>query len=530
MRAEVRLTALWWLLLACPNPPPAETDTPPGAEDACPDDPDKLEAGACGCGVPDTDADADGAFDCDDGCPDDAGKIDPGACGCGLPDDDTDTDGLLRCEDNCPDVANAEQGDGDGDAVGDACDNCAVVPNADQADGDGDGTGDLCWCDPTPATCDGGLAGGWPCDDVDLLAHVPFTELGGGAGNDVWGWNDPVSGDEYALVGLDVGLAIVDVTNPYCPVHVATLPTATESSIWRDVETDGDFAYVVSEAAGHGVQVLDLSRLAAIDAVPATLGQDALYDGVGHTHTIAVNAATDRAYAMGTDLCGGGLHIIDVSEPLAARGVGCWGDAGYVHDAQCVVYAGPDSEHVGREICVTANGWDVSVSVVDVTDPAAPIELSRLDYDGGARHEETSAAGAYAHQGWFTEDHAYFLFDDELDEVSGGVPTTTYVFDLRDLDAPAVLGVHRHATTAIDHNQYVRGDRVYQSNYTAGLRILDLAEVDQGVLDEVAWFDVVPEHDAPEFTGTWSNYPFHPSGIVTVNTIAEGFFVVKPRP
>jgi hypothetical protein len=70
--------------------------------DACPEDPNKLEAGACGCGMRDSDIDFDGALDCQEMCPGDPGKTMPGACGCGLADVDTDMDGTLDCDDDCP--------------------------------------------------------------------------------------------------------------------------------------------------------------------------------------------------------------------------------------------------------------------------------------------------------------------------------------------------------------------------------------------------------------------------------------------
>ncbi|MFH1723998.1 MAG: PKD domain-containing protein [Elusimicrobiota bacterium] len=72
------------------------------AQDFCPDDPDKVEPGVCGCGVPDTDSDGDGTLDCNDGCPYDAGKTQPGVCGCGVI-DDGDGDGAIACVDDCDD-------------------------------------------------------------------------------------------------------------------------------------------------------------------------------------------------------------------------------------------------------------------------------------------------------------------------------------------------------------------------------------------------------------------------------------------
>ncbi len=61
---------------------------------------------------------------------------------------DMDNDGVLNATDNCQNVANANQDNEDGDALGDVCDPCPPV--ADNTDGDGDGVGDR--CDPNPAT------------------------------------------------------------------------------------------------------------------------------------------------------------------------------------------------------------------------------------------------------------------------------------------------------------------------------------------------------------------------------------------
>lgn len=89
--------------------------------DLCPDDPNKIAPGQCGCGVPDTDTDSDGTADCNDTCPTDPHKTAPGACGCGVADTDSDVDGVPNCHDNCPNTANPDQRDTNGDGVGDVC-------------------------------------------------------------------------------------------------------------------------------------------------------------------------------------------------------------------------------------------------------------------------------------------------------------------------------------------------------------------------------------------------------------------------
>ncbi len=52
--------------------------------DNCPNDPNKTEAGTCGCGIADTDTDSDGTPDCNDECDDDPNKTEAGTCGCGI--------------------------------------------------------------------------------------------------------------------------------------------------------------------------------------------------------------------------------------------------------------------------------------------------------------------------------------------------------------------------------------------------------------------------------------------------------------
>ena len=104
------------------------------------------------------------------------------------------------------------------------------------------------------------------------------------------------------------------------------------------------------------------------------------------------------------------------------------------------------------------------------------------------------------------------------------------MWDVSDLDDPALIGSHDSTTTATDHNQYVKGSYTYQSNYRAGLRILDITDIANGNLTEVAFFDVYPRSDSSNYEdGTWSNYPFFDSGIVIVSVIEQGLFILRPN-
>jgi choice-of-anchor B domain-containing protein len=318
-------------------------------------------------------------------------------------------------------------------------------------------------------------------------------------------------------MGCDNGIAFVDVSDAVNPVYVGKLPTHTVASIWRGVKTMRDHAVVVSEAANHGLQVFDLRNLRTFAGVPLTFTETAHYPTFGDSHNVVADETTGYGYAVGTGTCDGGLHMIDLRSPASPSFAGCFSADGYTHDAQCVLYQGPDARFVGREICFASN--EDTLTIVDVENKAAPALLSRVGYSGVG----------YVHQGWLTEDQSYFLVDDEFDEVTFGHGTRTYVFDVRALDAPVLVGFHTAPSTAIDHNLFIRGEYAYEANYRSGLRILDLGGVATASLSEAAYFDVVPKDDAPDYSGAWGNYPFFASGIVLVSGIEQGLFVLKPH-
>ena len=180
--------------------------------------------------------------------------------------------------------------------------------------------------------CVDGKADIFPCREVDLLAHLPLAEIGGGSGNDIWGWKDPQTSREYALVGRSSGTSFIDLTNPEDPIYIGNLPTAGAFSAWRDIKVYQDHAFVVADFAGvHGMQVFDLTRLRGATNLPVTFTEDARYDQFNRAHNLAINESTGYAYAVGSETCnGGGLHMIDISDPLDPTFAGCFGDSSYL--------------------------------------------------------------------------------------------------------------------------------------------------------------------------------------------------------
>ena len=263
--------------------------------------------------------------------------------------------------------------------------------------------------------CDSGFADVYPCDDYELMARVPMmtlTDEVSAVGSDIWGWTDPLDGKEYALVATSHSTAFVDVSNPLSPVFLGRLETETGANLWRDVKVYNDFAFIVADNVGsHGMQVFDLKRLRTVTTPPVTFTADTVYTDVGSCHNVVINESVGMAYLVGCTTASGGPVFVDISNPLSPTGVGSYSDDGYTHDAQVITYDGPDSspdpatgitDYVGREILVASNGSfgaDDKLIILDVTDKNDVKRIAEITY----------SQPGYAHQGWFTEDHRYFI-------------------------------------------------------------------------------------------------------------------------
>lgn len=375
---------------------------------------------------------------------------------------------------------------------------------------------------PEATICENGFAGQYPCNGYDLMGHLPLTTFGAARGNDCWGWIDPQTNREYALMGTDANTSFVDITDPTNPVYLGNLPSQTMPSNWRDVKVYNNHAFIVSEAPGHGMQVFDLTRLRNVANPPQVFTTDAWYDGFGSAHNIVINEESGFAYAVGAmtldDVIfsfNGGPHFVNIQNPTNPVAAGGYADDAYSHDAQVVTYNGPDTEHIGKEILIGSNANEVVI--IDITDKANPIQLSTIDYtDIG-----------YTHQGWFTVDQRYFILGDELDELNFGFNSRSVVFDLQDLDNPSVKMTYSGPTAAIDHNGYTKGDTFFMANYTAGLRVLDISNIDGNMIQEEGFFDTFPAHDNAVFNGAWNVYPYFDSENIIVSDINSGLFIIR---
>ncbi len=337
---------------------------------------------------------------------------------------------------------------------------------------------------------------------IDLLSQVEPNEVGSSEGNDCWGYTSS-TGREYALMGFNNKLAVVEVTDPSVPVVISTINH--NNSTWGDVKVFGDYCYFVNESGG-GIQAIDLSN---VDAGSATLVGTF---GPSTSHNIAINEDSGYLYTIGSGINGGRAVVYDlnanpVNPPEAGRISSGEGD--YLHDAHIVM--------IGNKEIMFGASEGRGVDIFDVTDKSDMVRLSRTSYPGVE----------YCHQLWSNDDHTILYVDDELDEYYGQVSTTrTLVFDVSDLTAPELVSTFTTGLPAIDHNLYFHEDLIYEANYTSGLRVFD-ASVDPYNPVEVAFFDTYPGGNGASFNGDWSVYPFFDSGTIIISDINRGMFVVS---
>ena len=392
------------------------------------------------------------------------------------------------------------------------------------------------------------------CDGYDLMGYISLDEMNADSGNDSWGWTDSSTGKEYALMGLDNGTGIIDISIPTSPLYLGKIPTATEPSSWRDLKVFNDHVFIVSEAEGHGMQVFDLKQLRGLNT-KKNFTADYTYTGYGQAHNIAINIETGYAYTAGSGVAGNGrpgfgIHALNIADPLSPVLELQLPDFGYSHDAQIINYKGPDSDYFDKEIYVGSN--ETKVVFVDVTDKTSPQLISEFFYDD-----------EYTHQAWLTEDHSFALLGDELDELDKStqpwslktnVQTRTIVIDIRDLDNPTLHFNYLSDTEAIDHNGYVLGSNYYLASYTSGMRVIDIINIEQKSFSEVGFFDTHADnhdhnlikntsnvwsdpgdHDGKKgqeieaFNGAWNVYPFFKSENIIISDINSGLFIVKKK-
>lgn len=330
--------------------------------------------------------------------------------------------------------------------------------------------------------------------NIDSVGHVDYVALHNTPLNDVWGYVDD-NNNEYALVGAFNGTGVVDVTDPSNPNEVFWEPGMP--SVWRDLKTFGDYAYVTTEAL-NGLLIIDLSPLPASSALTTNY----YYGPSGQQWESAHNLYVDSsgyAYIFGANRGNGGVIILDIAtDPMNPIEVGVFDDW-YVHDG----YVLGDTMYLGH----IGDGF---ISIVDITDRTNPVLL-------GTKNTPSN----FAHAIWTTEDGQFAYTADEL--------PFSYIAAYDISDPANIVEVDRIQSSpgigTVPHNVFVLGDHLVTSHYSDGVVIHDVTYPYNMI--EVGEYDTYPGQNT-DYIGCWGAYPYLPSGLLLATDMNEGLFLLEP--
>ena len=332
--------------------------------------------------------------------------------------------------------------------------------------------------------------------NVDSVSNIRYLNTHSTLLNDIWGYTDEL-GNEYALVGAEKGVGIVDVSIPSNPQEIFW--EGGTQSVWRDLKTYSDVAYVTTEASS-GLMIIDLSPLPVLPISPANYYNGPVGQEWASAHNLYIDEQNGFAYIFGSNRGNGGVIILDLSDPLNPTEAGVFDDW-YVHDG-----------FVRNDTMFLGHIYEGFFSMVDVTDKSNPVLLGTQ-----------LTPSTFSHNVWATG-NGDFAFS--TDEVSGG-----YIGAFDVSDPTNIVEIDRIQSSPnegyiIPHNTHVKGNHIITSYYTDGVVIHDVTYPYNMI--EVGQYDTHPTQ-SPQFDGCWGVYPFFASGTIIASDRSEGLFVLAPN-
>ena len=316
-------------------------------------------------------------------------------------------------------------------------------------------------------------------------------------GTDIWGWVDDITNKEYALVGLNDGLSVVDVSIPANPVEMFYIPGV--NSTWRDIKTWGNYAYVTTDDNDPGLLIVDLTDMTGNAFWYRTVFNNP--NGTSIEFTNAHNIYIDEngvAYIFGASSNTGssptdGVIFLDVdSDPVNPVYLGEWSDY-YVHDGM----ARGDTMYVG---CI----YEGDMYVVNVANKSNPQNLGHI-----------GTPSDFTHNVWVSDNGDYVFTTDEQSDAYIGSYDITDLNNIQEVDRIQ----SNPGSNSIPHNVHVDGNFLVTSYYRDGTVVHDITHPNN--LIQVASYDSSPL-SGDGFQGCWGTYPFLPSGNIISSDIESG--------
>jgi choice-of-anchor B domain-containing protein len=314
----------------------------------------------------------------------------------------------------------------------------------------------------------------------------------GNGGSDVWGYTSP-DGEDYAIMGILEGVVFIRAED-LAIIDTVLGPTYNDPYYHRDIKTFGHYAFVVSENTGEneGMQIIDLSGLP--DSVH--LVESYVYNDQVRSHNLTIDTQTGFAYVCGQ--YHDGLRVIDINNPETPVDVS-FINTEQIHDA----FARNDTVYI-------AEGWRGSFSIYNLAEKTNPELLARVQI----------LNNGYVHTIWPSDDGKYVVTTEET------VSKTVKIWSIEDLNNIEITGEYL-GENSIAHNAQVLGNRIFISNYTYGMSIVDFSN--PSILIESAYFDTYPESNdpSPPWVGNWGIFQYTANDFVYGSDIDGKFTVMK---
>ena len=349
----------------------------------------------------------------------------------------------------------------------------------------------------------GNTFGQLPNFNMHLLANVnPHPGTGSPSTySALWGYTAS-NGREYVILGCQSGTSFIDITDSSNMHEAAFLPGL--NSNWREEKVIGHYAYIVSEAAGSGMQIVDLQYLP--DSVHFV--KNANFPNHSKTHTIQSYGRYLFLNGCNAEfIAGQGTVIIDCLDPVnpvvrgkASSTIG-GNTNGYIHDCRIV-----------NDTLYACNIYQGYVTAYDIRNK---------DSIKAFKSWQTNP-NPLTHNCAFTTNRKYIFTTDETNSPNGKLK----IWNVQDIMNPVFVTSWQPTdiTTAIVHNVEVYGNYALVAHYTAGVRLLDISVPETPV--EIAYYDTDPATNASLFNGCWAVYMF-PSKKIAASDMATGLYVVK---
>ena len=328
--------------------------------------------------------------------------------------------------------------------------------------------------------------------NMQQLGYLDLVSMHNSDLSDIWGW--ATGSNEYAIVGVNDGTSVVDISDPTNPIEVFYEPGM--NSIWRDIKTYNGYAYITTEAQ-NGLLIIDLNTL------PGNTNLSTYYytGPSGNEWQSAHNLYIDEngiCYIFGANRGNGGCIMLDLnSNPTNPTEIGEV-DNWYVHDG----VARGDTLYLAHITDGFFTIWDIS-------------NVSNMQMLG-----QQISPGAFCHNLWFSDDGDYVY---TTDEISNG-----YIGEYNISDPTNMVEIDKiqssPGTDVIPHNAHFINDYIVTSYYRDGVVIHDVSN--KGNMIEIGNFDTSPNFTGDGFNGCWGVFPWLPSGNVIASDIEKGLYVL----